>query len=321
MSDFEERSGIIACTTEWGKWYQTLEDVNLEIDLNPGTRGREVKVDITSTRLHCQIRATVIIKGRLFDNVIEDDSTWTIEDQKLLRILLVKSRKSSYWESLLEGGVYQPDPAQLLGMRQKLDLERLQLENPGLDFSGAKLDKQYPDMPSYLHSDLDQLGAAALPVSIGDNKTDDEKLLESQTRLGDPADQPHLRRHAWLPEPALPSNQQNGQPVHHLAPALLPDPSLPEPQPADNRLLESVDRLSVETDDMKQREGSDVSSSSASSMAVSSMNGASSSMAVSTSSTDDMKTEPLRVVAPVVTDDMKTEENESLETDEEKSGN
>ena len=71
-----------------------------------------------------------------------------------------------------------------------------------------------------------------------------------------------------------------------------------------------MDRLSVETDDMKQREGSDVSSSSASSMAVSSMNGASSSMAVSTSSTDDMKTEPLRVVAPVVTDDMKTEENE-----------
>jgi hypothetical protein len=59
-----------------------------------------------------------------------------------------------------------------------------------------------------------------------------------------------------------------------------------------------VDRLSVETDDMKQREGSDVSSSTASSMAV------------STSSTDDMKTEPLRVVAPVVTDDMKTEENE-----------
>ena len=54
--------------------------------------------------------------------------------------------------------MYQPDPAQLLGMRQKLDLERLQLENPGLDFSGAKLDKQYPDMPSYLHSDLDQLG-------------------------------------------------------------------------------------------------------------------------------------------------------------------
>lgn len=73
-----------------------------------------------------------------------------------------------------------------------------------------------------------------------------------------------------------------------------------------------MDRLSVETDDMKQLEGSDGSAStpSASSMAVSSMNGASSSMGVSTSSTDDMKTEPLRVVAPVVTDDMKTEENE-----------
>lgn len=312
-------------------------------------------MDITSRRLQCQIRGTVIIKGKLFDNVIEDESTWTIEDQKLLRILLVKVRKSSYWESLLEGGVYQPDPAQLLGMRHKLDLERLQQENPGLDFSQAKLDKQYSDMPSYLHSDLDQLGAAALPVSIGDNKTDDEKLLESQTRLGDAADQPEPGRQAWQSEhtrhqawpahqqavpsghqslspslTALPSSLQNGHPA-----TALPEINLPESQPADNRLLESVERLSVETDDMKQRECSDVSSSTpaassmtvsssmsaVSSMAVSSSMSAASSMAVSSSSTDDMKTEPLSEVAPVVTDDMKTEENESLETDEEKSGN
>ena len=30
-------------------------------------------------------------------------------------------------------------------MRKKLDLERFQLENPGFDFSGAKLDKKYED--------------------------------------------------------------------------------------------------------------------------------------------------------------------------------
>ena len=30
-------------------------------------------------------------------------------------------------------------------MRKKLDLERFQLENPGFDFSGAKLDKNYED--------------------------------------------------------------------------------------------------------------------------------------------------------------------------------
>ena len=33
-------------------------------------------------------------------------------------------RKDDYWSSLLESGGYQPDPATLLQMRQKLDLER-----------------------------------------------------------------------------------------------------------------------------------------------------------------------------------------------------
>ena len=29
------RSGIIACETDWGRWYQTVEDVNIEINLIP----------------------------------------------------------------------------------------------------------------------------------------------------------------------------------------------------------------------------------------------------------------------------------------------
>jgi hypothetical protein len=289
MADFEERSGIVTCETEWGRWYQTLEDVNLEINLTPGTKGREVKVDISCRRIECQIRGTIILKGRLFANVIEDESTWTIEDQNLCRILLVKSRKSDYWQSLLEGGQYQPNPVDLLGMRQKLDLERLQQENPGLDFSQATLDKQYPDMPSHLHSDLDHLGATALPVSIGENKTDDEKLLES-------------RQGGYPPLPPDPGH------LHQQGQASQPQQGLPEPP--DARLQESFDRLSVETDDMKRRETSDVTSTTtaSASMAVSASPPASASPMLDTRETDDMKTEPARVVEPVVTDDMKTEE-------------
>jgi len=313
MATFEERSGIIACETDWGRWYQTVEDVNIEINLISGTKGREVKVDISSRRIQCQIRETVILKGKLFANVIEDESTWTIEDQKLLRILLVKVRKSDYWESLLEGGGYQPNPVDLLGMRQKLDLERMQLEHPGLDFSQAKLDKQYSDMPSSFHnSDLDQLGAAALPVLSGDNKTDDEKLLESQSR-GYPPPPPPL-------DVGETSNGYLDQQYVNLPP---PDLDSSNSQD-DDRLLASMDHLSVETDDMKRREhnsngGSDADLSS--NLPETAAMGASAGATLDTRETDDMKTEPARVVEPVVTDDMKTEENESLETDEEKSGN
>jgi hypothetical protein len=60
-----------------------------------------------------------------------DETVWTVEDNKLLNIVLAKadvSSKDEIWESLLEGGVYQPDPFTMQEMRKKLDLERFQIE-------------------------------------------------------------------------------------------------------------------------------------------------------------------------------------------------
>ena len=59
-----------------------------------------------------------------------DESTWTIEDKKLLRIQLVKAdqrTKDECWLSLLENQ-FSPDPIILHEMRKKLDLERFQIE-------------------------------------------------------------------------------------------------------------------------------------------------------------------------------------------------
>ena len=64
------------------------------------------------------------------ETIIEDESTWTIEDQELLRIQLVKMderSKDTCWLSLLKDQ-YQPDPYLLNEIRKKLDLERFQLE-------------------------------------------------------------------------------------------------------------------------------------------------------------------------------------------------
>ncbi len=53
--------------------------------------------------------------------------------------------KDSCWTSLLSGGAFPADALTAHEMRKKLDLERFQMENPGFDFSGAKLDKKYDD--------------------------------------------------------------------------------------------------------------------------------------------------------------------------------
>ena len=58
--------------------------------------------------------------------------------------LVIFKTKDECWLSLLKDQFY-PDPLILNEMRKKLDLERFQLENPGFDFSGAKLDKKYED--------------------------------------------------------------------------------------------------------------------------------------------------------------------------------
>ena len=67
-----------------------------------------------------------------------DESTWTIEDQKLLRIQLVKAdqrTKDQCWLSLLENA-FLPDPIVLNEMRKKLDLERdiLRINNGSTQF-------------------------------------------------------------------------------------------------------------------------------------------------------------------------------------------
>lgn len=344
MSHFEERSGVVACETDWGRWYQTLEDVNIEINLVPGTKGRDIKVDISNRRIKCQVKALELLKGRLFDCVIQDESTWTIEDQKLLRILLVKSRKSEYWSSLLEDGQFQPDPNTLLQMRQKIDLERFQIEHPGLDFSDAKLDKQYTDLiqPPTTHN---LMGATALPLSSGENKTDDEKLLECEARLGAGAvvvlppehppppfrtsdssrtfvedrllatDDSLIAAAGALNAVAAAATDDSliaASGTMNVAAAAVTDDSLI----AATGTMDTV--IAAATDDSLIAAAGTINTVSASDNSLLAAD-VGALLLDDTDVTDDMKTESENAVQPVVTDDMKNEENESLETDEQKS--
>ena len=74
----------------------------------------------------------MVFKGVPFGVVMEDDSVWTIEDRKLLRIQLVKAnvKKGEAWVSLLKEGEekFEPDAVTLHEMRKKIDLEMFQIE-------------------------------------------------------------------------------------------------------------------------------------------------------------------------------------------------
>lgn len=62
LSHFDERSGIVAAETPWGKWWQTVGEIFVEINIPPGTPGKDCKIDIKPNYIECRIRDKEIFK-------------------------------------------------------------------------------------------------------------------------------------------------------------------------------------------------------------------------------------------------------------------
>ena len=62
VSHFDEKSGIIFASTTWGRWYQTIAEVIIEVDVENGTRGKDVKIDIKPSRISCVVHNKEIFK-------------------------------------------------------------------------------------------------------------------------------------------------------------------------------------------------------------------------------------------------------------------
>lgn len=152
-SHFDEKSGVVSCKTPWGSWYQTVEEIVVNVNVEEGTRGRDIRVNIKPNHITCTVKGEILFAETLFRGVVVDESTWSVEDKKFLRIFLIKSSKKkedACWSSLFEGGEYTVDPFTKDQMQKKLTLERFQIENPGFDFSSADISGNYEDGGPYL---------------------------------------------------------------------------------------------------------------------------------------------------------------------------
>lgn len=61
MADFDERSGIVSCETKWGLWYQTLDEVSIEISVSLSTKSQDVFINSSSQALTVIVGGYVII--------------------------------------------------------------------------------------------------------------------------------------------------------------------------------------------------------------------------------------------------------------------
>lgn len=59
---FEERSGLVPCATPWGCWYQTMEEVFVEVNVPQGTRARDVECSLKSRHLALTVAGKEVLK-------------------------------------------------------------------------------------------------------------------------------------------------------------------------------------------------------------------------------------------------------------------
>jgi CS domain len=104
---------------------QTLEDVSVIVPVPPGTRARDLTVEIRRNRLKVGLKGKEpIISGDLSKDIKEEDSTWTVgepeldptcnqvdytdglwrtEDQREVSLHLEKINQMSWWDCVIKG--------------------------------------------------------------------------------------------------------------------------------------------------------------------------------------------------------------------------
>ncbi|KAJ6340633.1 hypothetical protein OIU77_008404 [Salix suchowensis] len=101
-------------------WTQTLQEVNVQIPVPPGTKSRFVVCDIKKNHLKVGIKGQPpIIEGEPYKPIKVDDCYWSIEDQNTISILLTKHDQMDWWKSLVKG-----DP--------EIDTQKVEPENSKL---------------------------------------------------------------------------------------------------------------------------------------------------------------------------------------------
>ena len=101
-------------------WGQSLQEVAVNVPVPQGTKSSLLLCDIKTNSLKVGLKGQPpIIDGELFKPVKVNDCIWSLEDKKMINILICKRDQSEWWKSLLKGDPEidtqkaQPEPSKL----------------------------------------------------------------------------------------------------------------------------------------------------------------------------------------------------------------
>ena len=66
MAHFDDTSGVVSCNTDWGRWWQTMEDVCIEVNLEEGTTARLVQCQIKPKTIKVVVKGNPVIEVHIF---------------------------------------------------------------------------------------------------------------------------------------------------------------------------------------------------------------------------------------------------------------
>merc|ERR1719295_350113 len=115
-------------TTDKYRWTQSLDEVELMMDVDANLRGKHLKITMTKTRLSVSVKgkeATPLLDGDLHEGINVDESTWTLtrdakKDTKTLTITMQKIKGMTWWKRVLVGDA-------------EIDTTKIEPENSKLD--------------------------------------------------------------------------------------------------------------------------------------------------------------------------------------------
>jgi len=91
------------CDLPTYSWTQTLKDVEVKIPLPFAVKGRDVTVKFEKKSLSVALRGMApIIDGEMYNNIKVEDSTWTLEEKKIVCLSLEKINQMEWWNKLVK---------------------------------------------------------------------------------------------------------------------------------------------------------------------------------------------------------------------------
>ncbi|ANQ09558.1 Uncharacterized protein PCOAH_00042280 [Plasmodium coatneyi] len=89
--------------TEKYTWTQTINSLDMYINLDEKVKTKDIKLEITYKKLYVNVKNEVIIDGEFYKHIKPEDSIWTLEDNRVIHVCIEKLNGMEWWSTVIKG--------------------------------------------------------------------------------------------------------------------------------------------------------------------------------------------------------------------------